>query len=108
MKHKNDHYRGYDVSYEKLSAETGIARSTMIEYLNILKAYNLIRFKFNQEYYVIGMTEGERMATTYYTNDCFHFNDEPQPFKKMKVISNSDYLQSKKNEVVVTMEQLPF
>lgn len=108
LKHKNDLHGGYDVSYEKLSAETGIARSTMVVHLNVLKAYNLIRFKFNQEYFVIGMTEGERMATTYYTNDYFYFNDEPQPFKKMKVISNSDYIQSKKNEVVVTMEQLPF
>jgi len=109
LKHKNDIFTGgYDVSYEKLCAETGLARTTMIQYLDALKAYNLVRFKFNQEYFVIGMTEGERMATTYYTNDYFCFNDEPEPFKKMKVMTNADYLQGKMSEVVVTMEQLPF
>lgn len=109
LKHKNDIFKGgYDVSYEKLSAETGLPRSTMIQYLNALKSYRLIRFKFNQEYYVLGMTEGDRMATTYYTNDYYNFSSEPKPFQKMKVISNSDYIQNKKNEVKVTMEQLPF
>ena len=38
----------------------------MIKYLDALKAYNLISFKFNQEYYVIGMSDKGRMATTYY------------------------------------------
>ena len=96
------------MSYDKLSAETGLARSAMKNYLDALKAYNLIRFRFNQEYYVLGMTEGERMATTYCTNDYYNFSDEPKPFKKMKVLSNADYLQGKMNEVTVTMEQLPF
>ncbi|MEK4387533.1 hypothetical protein MKZ25_17455 [Solibacillus sp. FSL W7-1464] len=108
LKHNNDIFGGYDVSYEKLCAETGLARTTMIQYLNALKAYFLVRFKFNQEYFVIGMTEGERMATTYYTNDYFCFNDEPEPFKKMMVMTNADYLQGKTSEIVVTMEQLPF
>ena len=109
LKHKNDIFKGgYDVSYEKLSAETGLTRTTMIQYLNALKSYRLIRFKFNQEYYVLGMTEGDRMATTYYTNDYYNFSSEPKLFPKMKVISNSDYIQNKKNEVKVTMEQLPF
>ena len=109
LKHKNDIFKGgYDVPYEKLSAETGLTRTTMIKYLDALKSYRLIRFKFNQEYYVVGMTEGDRKATTYYTNDYYNFSDEPKPFQKMKSISNEEYLQSKKNEVKVTMEQLPF
>lgn len=109
LKHKHDIFRnGYDVSYEKLSAETGLPKRTMIKYLNALKGYNLISFKFNQAYYVINMTEGDRMATTYYTNSFSSFYEEPKPFKKMMVISNKEYLQLKKNEIKVSMEQLPF
>ena len=56
LKHKNDIFNnGYDVSYEQLSYETGLARSTMIQYLDVLKGYNLVRFKFNQEYFALGM-----------------------------------------------------
>lgn len=109
LKHKHDIFRnGYDVSYEKLSAETGLPKRTMIKYLNALKGYNLISFKFNQAYYVINMTEGDRMATTYYANSFSSFYEEPKPFKKMIVISNKEYLQLKKNEIKVSMEQLPF
>lgn len=112
LKHKNDIFSGYDVSYEKLSAETGIPRRTMIKYLNALKGYNLISFKFNQEYFVLGEMEDEdRRATTYYTNSYYSFYDEPMPFKKMAVISSNDYFEKKesqKNEIKVTMEQLPF
>lgn len=107
LKHKNDIFKGgYDVSYEKLCAETGLTRTTMIKYLDALKSYRLIRFRFNQEYYVVGMTEGDRKATTYITNDYYNFSDEPKPFQKMKVMFNTDYIQN--NEVTVTMEQLPF
>ncbi|ATP40122.1 hypothetical protein CSE16_08695 [Solibacillus sp. R5-41] len=107
LKHKHDIFRnGYDVSYEKLSAETGLPRRTMIQYLNALKGYNLISFKFNQQYYVIGMADGDRMATTYYANSYSNFYEEPKPFKKMMVMSKDDY--NKRNDVVVTMEQLPF
>lgn len=109
LKHKHDIFRnGYSVSYEKLSAETGLSKRTMIKYLNALKGYNLISFKFNQAYYVLDMTEGERMATTYYANSFSNFYEVPKPFKKMMVISNKEYLQLKKNEIKVSMEQLPF
>lgn len=109
LKHKNDIFKnGYDVSYEKLIAETGIPRRTMIQYLDALKGYNLIRFRFNQEYFVLGMSDEGRMATTYYTNSYNNFYSEPKPFQKMMILSNSDYIQSKKNEIKVTMEQLPF
>lgn len=107
LKHKHDIFRnGYDVSYEKLSAETGIPRRTMIKYLNALKGYNLISFKFNQQYYVIGMLDEDRMATTYYANSYSNFYEVSKPFKKMMVMRKDDY--NKRNDIVVTMEQLPF
>jgi len=98
LKHKNDMFNGYDVPISKLSAETGIARRTLISYLDSLKGYNMIRHKFNQEYYVVGMLAKDRKATTYYTHEYAFFLDKPQPFKKMQVMPRKEYLAIKKQE----------
>ena len=55
----------------------------MIKYLNALKGYNLISFKFNQDYYVIGMSDGDRMATNSYSN----FYEVSKSFPKMMVMT---------------------
>lgn len=107
LKHKHDIFRnGYDVSYEKLSAETGLPRRTMVKYLNALKGYNMISFKFNQDYFVIGISDKERMATTYYANSYSNFYEKPKSFKKMMVMTKDNYI--KRNNLIVTAEQLPF
>ena len=118
LKHRNDIFSGYDVSYEKLSQETGIAKRTMIKYLNTLKSYNLISFKFNQEYFVVGLSDNDRKATTYYTNEYRFFLDEPAPFKKMEVMARRDYIDIKKREreereakipkIDIPLSELPF
>lgn len=118
LKHKNDMFNGYDVSYEKLSAETGIAKRTMIQYLDILKGYNMVQFYFNQEYFVVGMYDKDRKATTYCTNGYSEFLEKPVPFKKMTVMPRQEYLDMKEQEKVkfgvkvptieIDVSQLPY
>lgn len=98
LKYKNDMFDGYDVPISKLSAETGIARRTLISYMNLLKGFQMIRFKFNQEYFVVGMFDKDRKATTYYTNSYSSFLDKPVPFEKMAVMNREEYLAIKKQE----------
>ncbi|MGE7949742.1 hypothetical protein [Lysinibacillus sp. NPDC093688] len=98
LKHKNDLFDGYDVPLATLSFETGIARRTLIKYLDFLKGYNMIEHQFNQEYFVVGMFDEDRKATTYYTNSYSSFLDKPVPFKKMEVMKREEYLAIKKQE----------
>lgn len=98
LKHKNDLFDGYDVPLSNLSAETGIARRTLIKYMDFLKGYNMIEHQFNQEYFVVGMFDKDRKATTYYTNSYSSFLDKPVPFEKMEVMKREEYLAIKKLE----------
>ena len=98
LKHKNDMFDGYDVPIDKLSAETGIARRTLISYMDLLKGYQMIRFKFNQKFYAVGMYDEDRKANTYYANEYAFFLDKPQPFKKMEIMPKEKYLEMKKQE----------
>lgn len=118
LKHKNDMFNGYDVPISKLSAETGIARRTLIKYMDFLKGYQMISYKFNQEYFVVGMFDKDRKATTYYTNEYAFFLDKPKSFKKMKVMNRAEYLAIKKQEkkdfeiiipkIEIEMSELPY
>lgn len=118
LKHKNDRFDGYDVPLSKLSAETGIARRTLVNYMDFLKGYRMIEHKFNQEYFVVGMYDNDRKATTYYTNEYHFFLDETAPFKKMEVMKREDYLAIKKREreereaqiskIDIPLSELPF
>jgi len=114
LKHKNDLFeKGYDVTYDKLSQETGIDRRTMVSYMNLLKGYRMISFKFNQPYYVNGMYTEDRKATTYITNGFESFQSEPKPFKKIETMSKEKYLalkekEKKKPKFVIDESELPF
>jgi len=107
LKHKNDWFDGYDVPLSKLSTETGIARRTLIKYMDFLKSYRMIEHKFNQEYFVVGMYDNDRKATTYYTNEYYFFLDEPAPFKKMEVMTRKEYLAIKQQERKEWEAQIP-
>jgi len=107
LKHKNEIFSGYDVSYEKLSDETGLPRRTMIQYLDALKSYRLIRFKFNQEYFALGMYKEERKATTYYTNSYSEFFDKPEPFKRISNMPRKEYFDMKEQERAKFVIQVP-
>lgn len=119
LKHKNDIFsKGYDVPIDKLASETGLTRRTLLNYMDLLKGYRMITFKFNQENYVVGMFAKDRKATTYYTEDYFDFLSKPEPFKKMKVMPRGEYLEIKKKErdeehtkkprIVIEESDLPF
>lgn len=108
LKHKNDIFKGgYDVSYEKLCAETGISRRTMIQYLDALKGYNLVRFKFNQEYFALGMYKEERKATTYYTNGYSEFLEKPVSYEKISFMPRKEYFEMKEHERAKFAIQVP-
>lgn len=99
LKYKNNwHDGGYDVPLTKLSEETGIARRTLIKYMELLKGYRMIDFHHNQDFFVVGMYEEDRKATTYYTNEFHVFKNELQPFKKMGIMEREEYLEIKKKE----------
>lgn len=119
LKYKNDMFpNGYDVPLDKLVAETGIARRTLIDCMDLLKGYRMITFQHNQEYFVVGMFTEDRRATTYRTEDYYDFVDKPLPFKKMEFMSRSKYLDKKKVErdetegkkerIIIEESELPF
>ncbi|MCM3719173.1 hypothetical protein [Fictibacillus phosphorivorans] len=91
--HKNDIYGDYDVSLEDLSKQTGIADRTLDKYLGILKAYRMIDFKINQEFFAIGLREEDRMANTYSINEYGEFSNEPIPYDKINIVKKKDYFQ---------------
>src|SRR5690606_25147350 len=92
LSHKNDIFeKGYDVSIKNLTEETGIPKRTLIRYLGILKEYKMIDFIHNQDFFVIGMSEGERKATTYITRSYDLFSDKPIPFKRIEVKTEEEY-----------------
>lgn len=119
IKHNNDVFDGgYDVPMTKLSEDTGIARRTMIKYMDQLKSYRMIDFQHNQDYFVVGMFDEDRKASTYYANGYELFSDKPQPFEKMETMLREDYLKEKEkeaesrkminNKVYMDISELPY
>jgi hypothetical protein len=119
LKHMNDVFvGGYDISLEDLAEETGIADRTLDKYLGMLKGYQMIDFKHNQEFFAIGMKSEDRMANTYITNDYDIFKDKPVPFKKISIMKKKDYFKMLKEEEKeteelfgnsdITLEELPY
>lgn len=104
FKHKNDIYGDYDISLEDLSLETGVASSTLDNYLNILKSYKMINFTHNQEFFAIGLKKEDRMANTYIVNDYNEFTDNPTAFEKIKIVKKHDYLKMIKEEEEIKKE----
>lgn len=99
LKYKNDLYEsGYDISIEGLSDKTGLANKTLTHYLGQLKAYNMITFIHNQDYFSIAISLDERRATTYITNEYEEFNEEPHKYEKMKILSKDQYIKLKEKE----------
>lgn len=93
LKSKNQIYtNGYDVSFTNLSDETGINIRTLTRYIDSLKKYQMIKFNYNQDYFVWGLTEENRKATTYITNEYELFSDKPVAYEKIKKMSYENYL----------------
>lgn len=98
LKIKNQLYSGgYDVSLDDLSCETGIARSTMCEYLNRLKEYKMIKCVHNQEYFCFGLDSDEKKANTYITNEWEYFSDSKMKIERMKFVSTKEHEQIVEN-----------
>lgn len=101
LKHKNDIFEfGYDVSLDELSIQTGIARRTLNSYLGVLKSYTMIDFHYNQDFFAAGMKKEDRKANTYSARGYALFSETPEPFKRIKYISNIEYVekQNKKED----------
>lgn len=112
LKHRNDiHVSGVDVSLDNLAKETGISRRTVNKYIGLLKSYKMIDFKHNQEFFVIGMAEGDRMSNTYITRDYDFFSEEHVPYHRIEVKSNEfyvDYLKGREEMTDYIENQMPF
>lgn len=119
LKRMNDMYEsGYDISLEDLENETGIKSSTLDKYLDLLKKYQIIECKHNQEYFCLALSEKERMANTYITNDYEMFLDKPvAKYEKIKRMSVAEYKKRRKeemknewgkSEVDIALEDLPY
>lgn len=99
LKHKNDLFiSGYDISLEKLSKETGITSRTVARYIGLLKSYNLINFRHNQDYYIENLPFEERRPNTYITNSCFLFSDSKIPYNRINYMSEENYLKLKQDK----------
>lgn len=84
------HKKGYDISLEKLSEESGIPYRTTIRYLAMLRSYNLIDVIHNQDYYVVGLGN-DRKSNTYITNNPSNFTFQPIFYKKIDVKTLDEY-----------------
>ena len=93
LKQKNDiHSEGVDISIDNLAKDTMLSRRTVTNYLGVLKSYKMIDFIYNQDYFVIGMTESDgRKATTYNVRDYDFFSDNAVDYKRIGVRSKEWY-----------------
>lgn len=94
LRHKNQSFNGYDISIEKLSRETGMTVSTVKRTLDTLKKFKLIRCKINQAY-IHGLSEDERRANTYYTNDFDSFSFTAQQYDRAGKMNINKYREDK-------------
>lgn len=117
FKHKNDIFGSYDIPLTRLSEETGIPSTTLDRYMNVLKSYRMIKFRHNQDFFVVGLREEERKANTYIVEEYYDFNDTPMSFKKIDIMKREDYLLKLKEEneelliskkLDIDMNELPF
>lgn len=93
---------GYDISLDDLSIETGIPRSTMCGYLNILREYGMVSCQHNQEFFCLALNEGDKKANTYTTNEFDNFSNKRVEFNRMKILSVKEFEKQReiKNEFV--------
>lgn len=113
LKMKNQLFEdGYDVTLRKLSEDTGIPYMSMNRYLDELRKHNLIVGIHNQEYFSQGLSDYERKANTYVTNNPSDFTFESIPYKKMEVKKVSEHLVIKRKnkpvKVEIELSELPY
>lgn len=92
------HFGSYDVPITKLVEETGISRSLIFKYLDLLKGYRMIGFQHNMDFFSIGAFKEDRKSTSYYANEYDFFSDERLEFEKMEVQLRMDYIEMKAYE----------
>ncbi|MGG4038566.1 hypothetical protein ABEV80_10425, partial [Heyndrickxia ginsengihumi] len=119
LKMKNQIFtNGYDVSLTNLSIQTGINYRTMCDYLLALRKFNMIKVKYNQEYFSLAINENERKANTYITNEYNLFSLSPIQVEKMKVLKTNEHYNLIKKEregvlgenehIDISLDMLPF
>lgn len=89
LKYKNQLYRGgYDASRTKLAEETGISRRALTNYLNALRAYNMIEVIHNQDYFSLNIKDTK--ASTIKVNDPEKFTRYEIGYKKLPIKKKSE------------------
>lgn len=94
LKMKNDHFpdTGYKVSLTQLCNDLGFSRGNLVNKLNSLKRYNMIKVVHNQEFFAIGLKEEERKPNSYFTKEWSEFDiGGNTTFSKIKYINREEY-----------------
>ncbi|MCA1025703.1 hypothetical protein LCM23_06335 [Cytobacillus kochii] len=79
---------GYDSCIDDLSVETMIPRSTLLQYLVLLREYRMITCDYNQNFFSFNLLKEERKANTYRVNDFEEFSDLKLQVTTMKFIGS--------------------
>lgn len=110
LKNKNQIFpEGYDTPLSTLSEDTGLSYGSLATYLDGLKKYGLVSVKHNQEYFAYGMSQEDRKANTYRTNDYVSFSNTPIEYTKMKMVSHERYQNDKKKKQRnISQDDIPF
>lgn len=111
LKNKNQIFgEGYDVPLHTLSEVAKIPYQSLVNYLDVMRKYNLITVIHNQEYFSVAMEEELRKANTYITNDSNRFTFAPQFYKKIDFKTPSQHIEiAKKKEIrEITLKEIPF
>lgn len=106
LKMQDQIYKGYDISVDDLADEVGIARRTLAQYLKVLRQYNMIDCKHNQDFFCVALKNDERKANTYYANDWTIFSRMKIDMKKIQYKSKKAYLEGLKVESKVDFDAL--
>lgn len=91
----NIHFGDCNVPISKLVEDTGISRSLIFKYMDLLKGYKMIGFQHNMDFFSIGAFKEDRLATTYFVNEYDFFSDVYIEYEKMEVLLKMDYLEMK-------------
>lgn len=93
LKNKSQSFNNlYQVSYDRLSAETGIPYSTLAKYLDVLRSYEIINGIQSQDYYIEGLKQIDRESNRYIANNSVaDFSFTKKSYKKIKSVSIEEY-----------------
>ncbi|AND39531.1 hypothetical protein [Cytobacillus oceanisediminis] len=92
IKRMNGFYGGgYDASYERLSEETGIPKSTLEDDMKLVRQYRMVNIVDQMDYFVHGLSKEERKATSYVANSYKLFSETKIPIKTIDRMSLVDY-----------------